>query len=169
MQFNNFLFPLAFLVTFASFATAQVAAIQAAFLLIADELDDFGAAFAAGTSGPDILATGQDLVESIDAAIPVVQNSPNINIFQAIPLANSLSSVGDSAEAAFDTVVAQRPVADTLGITSQVRVLIEDVRDSIAALGAALVPKIPSLFRPEVQEAVGKVDAKLVDAIAVYT
>ncbi|KAH6693781.1 hypothetical protein F5X68DRAFT_187565 [Plectosphaerella plurivora] len=169
MQFNNFLFPLAFLVTFTSFATAQVAAIQAAFLAIAAELDQFGDTFAAGTSGPDILAVGQELVESIDGAIPVVQNSPNINIFQVIPLANSLSSVGDSAEAAFDTVVAQRPVADTLGITSQVRVLIEDVRDSIADLGAALVPKIPSLFQSQVQDAVADVDARLVDAIAVYT
>ncbi|KAH7349789.1 hypothetical protein B0T11DRAFT_358770 [Plectosphaerella cucumerina] len=168
MQFN-YLFPLALLATFVSHANAQVAAIEAAFLVIAGELDDFGAAFATGTSSTDILNTGADLVTAIDAATPIVQGSPNIGFFQAIDLAESLGSVGDSAEAAFDTVVAQRAAADTLGITPQVRVLIEDVRDSIAALGAALVPKVPFLLRSQVQEAVADVDARLADAIAVYS
>lgn len=169
MQLSNLLLPLTVLVTFASQASAQVAAIEAAFLAIAEELDDFGAVFATGTSGPDILNEGAQLVADIDAAIPIVQASPPIGFFQAIDLAESLGSVGDSAEAAFDTVVAQRPVADGLGITADVRALIVDIRDSIAALGAALVPKVPFLLRSQVQSAVADVDARLADAIAVYS
>ncbi|CRK22703.1 hypothetical protein BN1723_012740, partial [Verticillium longisporum] len=168
MRFSSIFVPVATLAGLITQVSAQLAPIQAALVVIEDSVDAYGAAFTAGTAA-GIQSADDDLLASINAAIPVVNASPNLSLFDAISLATSIRSVQTAVDAAFDIATAQKPAVDALGITADVLAGIQAQRAAVATLGAALVSKVPSIVQGTAQVYVNDILAILDDAIAIYS
>ncbi|CRK38959.1 hypothetical protein BN1708_007928 [Verticillium longisporum] len=159
---------LVYTLTYNCTVSAQLAPIQAALVVIEDSVDAYGAAFTAGTAA-GIQSADDNLLASINAAIPVVKASPNLSLFNAISLATSIRSVQTAVDAAFDIATAQKPAVDALGITADVLAGIQAQRAAVATLGAALVSKVPSIVQGTAQVYVNDILAILDNSIAIYS
>ncbi|KAM0326266.1 hypothetical protein ACHAQA_006863 [Verticillium albo-atrum] len=168
MRFSAVFLPLATISGLITQVSGQLAPIQAALVTIQDSVEAYGDAFTAGTAA-GILAADDDLLASLNAAIPVVNASPNLSLFDAIGLATSIRSVQASVDAAFAVVTAQKPAVDALGISDDVLAGIIAQRAAVQTLGAALVAKVPSIVQGTAQVYVNDILATLDDAIAVYS
>ncbi|KAM0276013.1 hypothetical protein ACHAQH_007183 [Verticillium albo-atrum] len=168
MRFSSVFLPVATLAGLITQVSAQLAPIQAALVVIQDSVDAYGAAFTAGTAA-GIQGADDDLLASINAAIPVVNASPALSLFDAISLATSIRAVQADVDAAFAIATAQKPAVDALGITADVLAGIQAQRAAVSTLGNALVAKVPSIVQGTARVYVNDILATLDDAIAIYS
>ncbi|KAH7349808.1 hypothetical protein B0T11DRAFT_134868 [Plectosphaerella cucumerina] len=164
MRFASAILPFTLLATS---VVGQLTVLRGVLTDIQADVEVYGDAFTAG-SGPDITASGNELLATAQAGIPIVQGATAIGLIEAIQLRTTIESLQVSVEDTYGTAVSQVAVVDALGLKAATQAAFIAQRATVATLGAALVSKVPALVRATAQGFVDEIDATIAAAIAAY-
>lgn len=173
MQLSS-LFPIAFLVTK---ALADGAAIVAAMTTISDATVKLNNTVSSFPNNPllDLLDVGPLLSDSvtllndINAATSIAQQSANLTLLEAISVAQSTLSLASVVESTLANIVSSKPKFDKLVVVSPVILLnLKQEMSATDKFGAAVVEKVPDALQATAKSLLAPIDDAFTSAIATY-
>ncbi len=169
MLFTNLIAPIAFAATVLADGAAINAALKAVdkdILTLTATLNGFsGDLFAA----IPVLGASLGLKAEIEKATKVANSSQALTSDDAVGLADTVGTIITDATASIDAFIAAKPKFDKLLIVTPIAGgQVKDLKTATAALGVAIIAKVPADFKDVATQLVGQINAQFERGIAAY-
>lgn len=116
-----------------------------------------------------LLADSITLLNDINSATSVAQQSANLTLTEAISVAESTLSLASVVESTLTNIVNSKPKFDKLLVVSPVILLnLKSEKSATDNFGAAVVSKVPSELQATAQSLLAPIDDAFNSAIAAY-
>jgi hypothetical protein len=144
--------------------------IKAAISQVQDSLNGLDTAVKAlstdpATAGP-VLTMSEKVKATIKSATTDISGTSGVSLFQAFSLQSSAKGLTTAVQTTVGDLAAKKPVLDKLGVTSIAVMTLQQQKTDSAALGDAIVSKVPSFGQGIAQSSVKKVNDAIDSAIS---
>lgn len=116
-----------------------------------------------------VLTASTNAQTTIKASTTTIMGSDVLSLTDALTLQQSATTLTTSANTTIQSLITKKPIFDQLGATSAVAMNLMQQKTAAAALGTAIVSKVPAIGQSIAQSSIDQINTVLDQGIAAYS